>query len=424
MAVNEEAIYRYWSELSDEIIRKAWLPTILDVAFEPKGRWIINRLKRTSKGVNGMKVHIPFKKEDPIAWRAVTEHGYTPSGANSKYAQQYFELGCAVAACNATVHEIKACSMNNSMIKDIANEKARTLVETFPYFLRAVLWSPQGADKAVAVVASVGGTGNCTITIDNDGLWNTNTLDRCKLIERGMVLQGYNGTTNAKKGAPVQVQDVDKDAGTFIIYGDATGTAETTFADGDYFVPADPGGLDVPAMSNVPGFLDVLDDDNTFQGVNRAAAGNRWARAYVKDGSSSYFDYDLLSKFIRKCYGPKEIVANIETVQKYASHHFADKVRYTPAETFQEDYTRVRIDNCWMYADDDVDHDKILCIDFDNVTIRQSGGIQPLHPSMSGWRWVSGRMYMEYILGYWFTLAAEDVRKCGYLKVNPANFAS
>ena len=149
--MDEEKIYRYWAELTDEIIRKAWLPTILDVAFEPKGRWIINRLKRTSKGVNGMKVHIPFKKEDPIAWRAVTEHGYTPTGANSKYAQQFFELGCAVAACNATVHEMKACAMNNSMIKDIANEKARTLVETFTYFLRAVLWSHQNADKAVAV---------------------------------------------------------------------------------------------------------------------------------------------------------------------------------------------------------------------------------------------------------------------------------
>ena len=420
---SEEEIYRYWMDLSDEIIRKAWLPTILDVAFDPKGRWIINRLKRTSKGVNGMKVHIPFKKESPIAWRAVTEHGYTPSGADAKYAQQYFELGCAVAACNATVHEIKACSMNNSVIKDIANEKARTLVETFPYFLRAVMWSPQGFDKAVGVVASVGGTGNCEITLDNAGLWNTNTLDRCKLIERGMVLQGYDGTTNAKKGAPVQVQDVDKDTGKFIIYGDATGTAATTFADNDYFVPADPGGLDVPAMTNVPGMLDILDDDNTFQGVNRASAGNRWARAYVKDGSSSYFDYALLSSFIRKCYNPKEIVANIETVQKYASHHFADKVRYTPAETFQDDYTRVRIDNCWMYADDDVDHDKILSIDFDNITLRQSGGIQPLHPAMSGWRWVSGRMYMEYILGYWFTLAAEDVRKCGCLKVNPSNFA-
>lgn len=421
---NEEEIYRYFSELGDEIIRKAWLPTILNVAYEPKGRWLTNRIKRTSKGVVGMKVHIPFQIEDPIAWRGLTEHGYTPTGADSKYSQQYFQLGCAAAACNATFAEIKACGMQNSMIKDLATQKAMTLVKTFPYFLRAVLWSPQSASKAVAVVASVGGTGNCTITIDNSGLWNTVTADRCKLIERGMVLQGYDGTTTAKKGAPVQVQDVDKDTGKFIIYGDSAGTAVTTFADGDYFVPADTGGLDIPGMTDIPGILDVLDDDNTFQGVNRALATNRWARAYVKDGSSSTFDYDLLSKFFRKIFNPREAVAHIESIASYANHYMADKIRYTPMETYQEDYTRVRIENTWLYADEDVDRDKVLALDFDNVSIRESGGIQPLHTTAAGWHWVQGRTYLEYIIGYWFTLACEDVRKCGYLKINNASFAA
>ena len=419
---NEDKIYRYYAEIGDEIMRKAWLPTILNVAWEPRGRWLTNRLQRTSRGVKGMKVYIPFRKEDPVVWRGLTEHGYTPSGADSKYAQQYFELGCAAAACNATFAEVKACGMDNSQIKDLVNDKARNLVRTFPYFLRAVLHSPQGAGKAVGVVGSVGGSGNCTVTLSNSGLWNTSTADKCKLIERGMVLQGYDGTTLVKKGLPVQVEDVDKDAGTFIIYGDASGNAPTTFSSGDYFVPSDTGGLDIPAMTNVPGLLDVLDDDNTFQGVNRAAAGNRWARAYVKDGSGSAFDYDLLSKFFRKCYNPKEAVAHIETVAAYASHFFADKVRYTPAETFEQDYTRVRIENTWLYADEDCDRDKIMVVDMENVNIREAGGIQPLHPAAAGWHWVQGRTYLEYLLGYWFTLAAEDVRKCGLLKVNPSSF--
>ncbi|MBO4511624.1 MAG: hypothetical protein J5746_02550, partial [Victivallales bacterium] len=295
---------------------------------------------------------------------------------------------------------------------------------TFPYFLRAVLWSPQGAGKAVGVVASVGGTGNCTITLDNDGLWNTATADRCKLIERGMVLQGYDGTSGEKKGEPVRVMDVDKDLGKFIIYGDATGTAKTTFADGDYFVPSDTGGLDIPGMNDVPGMLDVLDDDNTFQGVNRASAGNRWARAYVKDGSASVYDYDLLSKFFRKCYNPKEAVAHIESVASYANHHFHDRIRYTPMETFEEDYTRCRVEGTWLYADEDMDRDKIAVIDFDNVTIRTSGEIGPLSPEAAGWHWVQGRTYLEYIIGCWFTLAAEDVRKCGLLKINNASFSA
>lgn len=420
--IREDAIYRYFSSLGDEIIRQAWLSTIFNVAWDPKGRWFTNRIKRTSKGIKGLKVHIAFQVEDPTVWRAITEHGYTPAGADSKYAKQYFELGCAAAACNATFTEIKGCGMSNAAIADLVNAKARMLVETFPYFLKAVLWSPQGAGKAVGVVASVGGSGNVEITLDNAGLWNTKTEDRCNLIVRGMILQGYDGTSSEKKGLPVRVADVDYDTGKFTIYPGASGAAETTFADGDYFVPADPGGLDIPAMTVVPGVFDVLDDDNVFQGVNRALSTNRWARAYLKDGTSSIFGYELLSKFFQKLHNPKEAIAHIETVQNYARHYFADKIRYTPAETFKEDYTRVRIDNTWLYADDDMTRDAIACVDFNNVTIRNSGGIQPLHPAAAGWRWVQGRTFLEYILGCWFTMAAEDVRQCGLLKIDNTKF--
>lgn len=418
----DDAIYRYFQELGDEVIRKAWLPTIYNVAWDPKGRWFTNRIPRTSKGIKGLKVHIPFQVEDPVVWRGMTEKGYTPAGADSKYAQQYFELGCAVAACNATFTEIKGCGMDNAAIKDLVNSKARTLVDTFPYFLKAVLWSPQGANKAIGVVGSVGGTGNCSITLSNEGLWNTVTEDRAKLFVRGMILQGYNGETNAKKGEPVRVSDVDYDTGVITIYPDATtSAAATTFAAGDYFVPCDNGGLDVPAMSNVPGVLDVLDDDNTFQGVNRAETGNRWARAYVKDGSSATFDYDLLAKFFRKLYNPKEAIAHIETVASYAKNYIMDRVRYNPLETFQEDYTRVRIENTFLYADDDMDRDKIAVVDFANVSVRNSGGIQPLHPAAAGWRHIQGRPFLEYLVGCWFTLAAEDVRRCGLLYVDNSN---
>ncbi len=422
--IREDAVFRSYTQIGDELLRKAWAPTIYNVAFEPHGRWLTNRIPRTSRGVVGMEVNIPFQVETPVAWRGMTAHGYTPSGADRKYAQQKFKLSCAVAACNATFEEIKACGMSNAAIKDSINQKARDLVKSFPYFLKAVLWTTTGSGKAVGVVASVGGTGNCTITLDNAGLDNTITEDRCKLLVRGMVLQGYDGSTNLKKGAPVTVADVDYDLGKFVIYGDESGNAPTTFSDNDYFVPADPGGLDIPAMTNVPGIPDILDDDNTFQGINRALPTNRWARAYCEDKSSAYFDYDVLAKFFRKLHNPKEAVAHIETIASYDRHYFGQRIRYTPMETFKEDYTRLRIESTWLYADEDVNRDRVLVVDFDNVSIRTSGGIGPLHPAASGWRHVQGRPYLEYLLGCWLTTATEDVRQCGNLKIDNDNFAS
>lgn len=415
--MNTDAIIRYVASLGSVVLREAWLDYFNKVAFDPERSWFVKRVKRTTRGVKGLKVHIPFQVRNPIVWRGMTEKGYTPAGADIQYGSQEFELACCVAAANASYKEVIACGMDYSKIVDLVNEKANNLVETFPYYLRAILWSPQGANKAVGVVASVGGTGNLTITLDNAGLWNTEQADRCKLIERGMYLQGYDGTSLTKKGDPVCVIDVDKDAGTFTLE-----SSTVTFADNDYFVPSDAGGLDDPKF-DCPGVLDVIDDDNTFQGINRAAAANRWARAVVQDGSSSAFNYQLLTKFFRKCFDPKEAIAHVESIQSYAQHHMASGIRYTPAVTYEEDYTHLKIDNTTITSDDDVDRDKIIVPDFNTITIREAGPIGPLHSTAAGWKQVEGRPFMEYVVGKWFTLAATDVRKCGVLKIDNDRFA-
>ena len=413
---NEDAIYRYFNDISSVVIRDAWLDRFNDVAFDPDRSWFVKRIKRTTRGVKGLKVHIPFQTRNPIVWRGMTEKGYTPAGSDIQYDRQEFELACCVAAANATYKEVLGCGMDYSKIVDLVNEKASNLIQTFPYYLRAILWSPQGANKAVAVVTTLN-TYNLTITLDNAGLWNTNQADRCKLIERGMYLQGYDGSTLVKKGDPVCVVDVDKDAGTFTLE-----SSTVTFADNDYFIPSDAGGLDDPKF-DCPGVLDVIDDDNTFQGVNRAAANNRWARAQVQDGSSSAFNYTLLSKFFRKCFDPREAIAHIESIQAYVQQHFASGIRYTPAVTYEQDFTHLKIDNTTVTSDDDVDRDKIIVPDFNAISIREAGPIGPLHPTAAGWKQVEGRPFMEYCVGKWFTLAATDVRKMGVLKIDNTRFA-
>ena len=57
---NEDAIYRYFNQISSAIIRDAYLDYFNKVAFDPERSWLVKRLKRTTRGVKGLKVHVPF----------------------------------------------------------------------------------------------------------------------------------------------------------------------------------------------------------------------------------------------------------------------------------------------------------------------------------------------------------------------------
>lgn len=392
-----------FSEFSTTLVRDHYLPTIHNVTFDPQRSWFINRLRRTSDNIEGLTLKVPFITQIPWSFRGMTETGYTPTGSKISMADQTIDLSNCAAAAIATHKEIVGLGMDNSKMNDFLAAQMRWIMEQFPYMLRAILWTGSGTDKALGIVASVSTT---TVTIDNTGLWHTSLKDRCKLIEPGMIVQFYT-SADVKRGEPVKITGVNKGAGTFTIANEISG-----LADGDYFVPSDIGGLDVPGMTSFNGLPDLFDDDNTFQGVNRATAGNEWAQVYNEDASAWTFGYDAFSDFFDAVYNPLEAFTHKDVVKAYFSNEIRGNVRYTPSATYMDGFEYVEIDRTKLFVEWDCDRDKILVPDFANMYIGEvPGGLQPLFGDT--WRMVPGRPFVEMIISWWAAFVAEDCRRMG-----------
>ena len=393
-----------FNELSAELIPKLYLPQIYDVSQRRRRAWLADLIPRSSEGVNGLKVYLTFLTRLPWAWRAMSEYGYTPTGAKHDADEMNAQLGCHAASAIVSLTEIEATANNAARWTNIIDKQMQAIMKTFPYYMRALLWTSQNSKKAVGTVSSISGT---TVTLDNAGLWHTETVDRCKLLEAGMYVQAYRST--AKVGSPVLVTSVNKAAGTLVV------AADPGLADNDVLVLSDIGGLDQPYTTLCPGILDVIDDDNTFQGITRSDSGKEMFQSVVTDATSLTFGYEMFSDFLHSVYNPPRAFTNYRVLRKYWEDMIAENTRYTPGADVPEGYRglSVMIDQTTLLEDDDIDSDKLIVPDFENMRLADRGGVENLFNK--GWYQVPGRPFLEYVVVYWALLLAEDTRYMGLL---------
>jgi hypothetical protein len=173
------------NELSRELFREVWGKRLVDVSRETKRSYFADRVPRSSDGIDGTTVNIPFLTRIPIAWSALnTVDGYTPSGGKFAVDSQVWSLGCCAASVMLSYDMITNSKLNWAQIGDAIQFQLSLLAKSLPYYERALLWSSSAADKAIGKQA--GSASGATVTLDNDGLWHTNIKDRAKLFEPGM----------------------------------------------------------------------------------------------------------------------------------------------------------------------------------------------------------------------------------------------
>lgn len=393
--------------LGTELVHTVWAP-LVDVSLAPdRGHALVAAIPRSNEGIDGIKLSIPMMTELPWGWRAMSETGYTPSASKYSSSSMTAQLACFSYTMMVGLFELEHSKASASEIKNLVDLRGQWMVKAFPYFLRAMLFSPMGSLKAVGQVVSVATSTNITVTIDNAGLWNTATKDRAKLIEPGMYLQAYR--SSAKLGAPFKVTSVAKAAGTFTI------DADPGLADNDLLVLCDIGGLDVPYPSDFPGFQDLLDDDNEIQGTNRALAANAWARSNVVSGSGGTFGRAMLTDFFNTCYMPAEAFCHPDMINAYFTSVLADQVRYADTRTFSDGVVGLTIDNTVLKSDWDMDRDKVFVPAFAESGIRlaDKGAAAPLFGLP--WQQIGKRPFLEQSYAKWMMLIGEDFRKTGIL---------
>jgi len=310
MALDFATIINTVNEMYTDVVHDVWLPTLYNICFKRRGSELMSRLPKNGEGVNGLKVKIDFVTEMPWSWGAMTEHGYTPTGAKFDFGQMEANLGCHAANALVSLHQMQVEQDRWPVLE----RQLEGLSKTFPYYMRALLWASQNSYKAVGKVASVsdGGT-TTTVTLDNVGLSHTATLQLCLFLERGQWLQAINSSTGAKIGTPFKVTSVQKRSGTFTLLS----AEDPGLADDVLITFSDSEGLDTRYSTLFPSILDVIDDDNTFQGVDRSTAGNEQFQAYVDDQSSTFPDRRDLDDFLAEVGYPKQAFCNRKFLVKW-----------------------------------------------------------------------------------------------------------
>lgn len=402
---NETQIMNSFSELSQELIPKVYLPAIHEVAFKKKRSWFTNRIPRTQEDVDGLQVYLTFLTKLPWAWRAMSEFGYTATGSKFDAEEQNAQLSCHTASAIVSLTELEATESGGpARWKRIIEKQMNALSTTFPYYIRAMLWSSQNSKKAIGKAASIAST---TVTLDNAGLWNTETEDLTKLFEPGMFVQVYRSDT--KVGDPVEVTAVNKGGATVTLASDPG------IQDNDVFCVSDIAGQDVPYTDLMPGILDVIDDDNTFQGIDRSASGNEQFQATVDDATGLSLNHETLTDFFHKVYNPEYAFTNWKVIRKYWQDNMEAQRRFTPGnDPMVDGYNSVQVGRTTLVEDEDCDVDKVIVPDFENMQIADRGMFENLFGK--GWQQVPNRPFLQYDVVYWGLLLARDCRYMGMLE--------
>lgn len=397
-----------WTNLQNDVMEELYMDkTVIEVS-EPIEVYpfLCDKIKTDSSSVRGLQAKIPFRHVGNNSWRSMDQRdGYTPVGNVIDTDNQTFDLVGYAASATVSHRDIIATDGDHYLMADLGIQAIEDLYRQLPRYKRQFMWTGTSGVVAVASAAISGST----VSIDNDGLEHTETRDLTKYIWENMFLSVYS-SANAFKGI-VQVTSVDRTNGTFTIDAD---TSPTAIADGDQFVVSDVEGEEDDFNNSGPGILDVIDEANTFQGINRSTAANHWARAVVNDnsGTGRYPTYARLSDFFHDVYGPKEAYTSFKVIQSYWETNGREKVRLQVKQDFSEDFNKfVMIDDVKMYWAEDCHQDKIIVPDLSNICYFTKGAPAPYRGE--GWKRVHKRPIFEYVLAGFHLLGAKNCRMMG-----------
>lgn len=398
----EAQIYNTFSSLTNGALTDVYLPGLYDIAMQRRRSWIVPKLVRSGEGVKGLKVDISFLTKYGWSFRQMSEFGYTPSGAALDAAVQTAKLRGHACSLNASKEAIFATDGDQSKIGDILERLMKGMYATFPEYMRSLIWT--GSTGILGVVGSIAGT---TITLSNTGLMHNAVKDRAKYFCHNMFIQILDATGATKRGNPVEVLSYNTETGKITLATMPDGVVAT-----DIITISDSVGLENNFNVHSPGIFDVIDNDNSFQGIDRSAEANAKFRAVVEGnaGTGRRPTITLLTEFFHNCYNPDYAVTDYRNIEWIVATYFQNQ-RYFENGNFESGHNYVKIGNTKLIEDDDAQISRIIVPDFNNMQIRDKGNIT----SLSGWTQIPGRPLYENILIYYFLLIAEDCRYMGRL---------
>lgn len=409
---DQELFYTY-TQTADALLKDVYLPGLKDVREGTiQDAWMMKNLKTTSEGIHGTRVRMKFRTNRGIGWRPVHPRtGTFPSGGKTTLGAMEFRLAMYGAGIQLSLEELANLDGNPDSFVDLMDEKLQPVFEGWPYFKQALVRSPQSGVLLQASAAE----SSLAVAVDNAGLWNTVTRERTKFVTEGMYLQWYRGV-NTKVGTPVEVTFVDHDNNT-VYLAESRGVADNDFAcmttiDGREDTLWIDGADDDAIQPPCNGIYNVLGTSGTFQGVDRDAATNYWARAWNYDNSAAEISKTNLRKWLRYFSNrTAPVTTSVEVLDYLFAQLFATNERFMNTKEFRFGYESIVFDGTPILAVPDGLSNSIDRIDFNEIMWYEKEGIHDPHGQ--GWYALPKGTVRARDFATWGGLFASNVRTSG-----------
>lgn len=402
----ETDIINLVSSFGNELVKDVYLPNLYDVAFERRRKHPIEEmLVRSQENLvspDAIDVKVDFIKQYGWSWTPMTETGYTPTGAPIDGEQMTATMRAHAATAVITHHNMIKTGGDHSKMGTIIARAFQSLTETFPYYLRALLWT-----RETGVLGQVVSVSSSVITLDNAGLDHGHADDYAKYFEVDMVVQVLT-SAGVKRGNPTRI--TAKTATTITLENIPAGVV-----DNDVIVLSDLGGLDSVYNVSSPGLFDVIDDNNTFQGVDRTAAAGEKFKAVIHDnnGTPRAITKDLMLAFLYDLRDPAIGYTGYKMIENYFDAELASSNRYVNQMELKDGHRGIQVGATTLIDDPEAHSDKVIVPDFANMQLADKGAFNDMFGN--GWHQIDGRPFLQFNVVYWALLLAQDTRYCGYI---------
>ncbi len=410
MPIDVNKVTNTMAELAVNVIDPAIMPIMTDMMLPEDTNSYMTKKLRANKNKIGkvnltnQKIEMPAITGVNYGFRSISEGGITPTGSKITTDKMSVEFGHFIGGINASDREIEVAMDSRTLITSLLMEKWRGLMSTVPYYIRANIWNGQSGVQGVVATDGVSGD---TLTLTATGMNISDARDITRYLEEDMIVQIMDATGTTKRGEPVKIIDVDKLGAEIILEAMPAGVAAT-----DILVFADTTGDENDFGNGTQGIFDVIDDANTFQGIDRSAVGNRKWRANMVDNGGAAITRNVLKDFFKMCHNPAEAICSQDVLDAYFDANIKDNIRYSGiSETFEDKFQFVQIGNTRMFEDEECHSDKVIVPDFANMGICDT----PLDPVTNGLERIPNRLMWERLVKFRMQLVGRKASNMGIL---------
>lgn len=387
------------------LIRTKYIPKLVDLTKLVEKGPVRSRIPVSGKNVVGRSAVFTFMDKSAHAGRPVGYLGWTPVGGTVDGKEQSYTLGRYMVPLTLELMDELNAKNQIGFLSDYVGKQFKRMAETNDLLFRTSLMTAETG--ILGEVASVSGN---TVTLEYTSgppTWFSTIYDANSPFHRDTYVQAYT-SAGVARGGPRLITNV--------IYESATITLDDTtgLADGDYFVMTDAGGQEDTRGAWGPGLLDAIDDDNTFQGMNRATAGNERYKCLVVGGAAAITS-DLVETFAHtvgaryRTGKPMELFCGHYMMEALYQAEFKGSVILQQNVEYNDNYRSLRVRNTKLTEDPDCFNNRLLAIDFSNL---QFATVNTM-PVDGKFNRIDGRPIKEYLTQTYFRLVMYDPTRFG-----------